>query len=182
MSWELALAWLVAAFCSLLALRLLRLLRRLTAPEPAALLGELLAEVGANAPDSERVRRAAIADLNRRLSDVSFELSLLPARFVALTRICLASGTALALFGYIGASASAHSSSERVLRLLACGAGGLLGAAGVLTVGRVAKRRSAAIRSEWDRSSRETGKALGTSLESLRQGDSLAGPRVRRER
>jgi hypothetical protein len=163
LGWELVLAWLVAAACSLLALRLLRLVQRLSAPDPAALLSELLAEIGANAIDSEVVRLAAIAELNRRLADVSFELGLLPARFTALTRICLASGTALALFGYI--SASARSPIDRVTGLAACAVGGLLGAACVLGIGRAARERSAAIREGWDRSSRDSGKALGTSLE-----------------
>jgi len=165
LSWELFFAWLVAAFCSLLAVRLLRVVRRARAPEPAALLSELLAEVGADAPDSEFVRRAAIAELNRRLSDVSFELGSLPARFTALTRICLASGTALSLFGYIGANPSTRSPLQRVVELVACAASGVVGAACVFAIGRAAKQRSAAIREEWDRSSRETGKQLGTSLE-----------------
>jgi len=34
----------------------------------------------------------------------------------------------------------------------------------------MARHRSAAIRENWDRSSRETGKTLGTSLESARRG------------
>jgi hypothetical protein len=175
LGWQTVLAWLVAACCSLLSLRLMSRLPRLQAPEPSALLSELLSEVGASATDSEFVRSALIADLNQRLSDVSFELELLPARFTALTRICLASGTALALFGYIGASESALTPIERVSRLVACAASGLLGAACILAVGRVAKRRSAAIREGWDRSSRETGKALGTSLEAA--GDSRARAR-----
>src|SRR6185369_15444516 len=102
--WELVFAWLVAALCALLALRLMRVLQRSNPPASAELLRELLFEVGASGFDSEPVRRAAIAELNRRLSDVSFELGSLPARFTALTRICLASGTGLALFGYIGAN------------------------------------------------------------------------------
>ncbi len=166
MGWEIIVAWSVAASCSLLALRLMRRLLRLNAPEPAALLSELLAEVGASAIDSEFVRRALIADLNQRLSDVSFELGLLPARFTALTRICLASDTALALFGYLGESANPRSPFERVLALVACAAAGLFGAACVLAVGRLAKQRSTSIREGWDRSSREAGKTLGTSLES----------------
>ncbi|MEI9951160.1 MAG: hypothetical protein WDO74_19810 [Pseudomonadota bacterium] len=166
MGWEPFLAWLVAACCSLLAVRLMRRLQRWAAPEPAALLSELLAEIGASGQDSEFVQRAAIAELNRRLSDVSFELGSLPARLTALTRICLASGTALALIGYIDAHATARAPIERVLGLVACAAGGLLGAAFVLSVGRVAKGRSGAIREGWDRSSREVGKGLGTSLES----------------
>lgn len=165
MGWQIIVAWLVAAACSLLAARLLSSLRLLSAPEPSTLLTELLAEVGASAADSELVRRAAIADLNQRLADVSFELGLLPARFTALTRICLASGTALALFGYIGANPSERSPIERVATLAACAAGGLLGAGCVLGIGRLAKQRSTAIREAWDRSSRDTGKALGTSLE-----------------
>jgi len=170
LGWEPFIAWLLAAFCSLFAVRVMRGLVRLSAPEAPALLSELLAEVGASAANSEFVQRAAIADLNQRLADVSFELGLLPARFTALTRICLASGTALALFGYIGANASAP--LERVLGLLVCAAGGLFGAACVQGIGRVAKQRSAAIREGWDRASRETGKVLGTSLEALHEGDS----------
>ena len=165
MGWELVFAWLVAAFCALLAVRLMRVLQRSNPPAAAELLSELLAEVGASAFDSELVQRAAIAELNRRLSDVSFELSTLPARFTALTRICLASGTALSLFGYIGANSSARSPLQRIVELAACAASGIVGAACVLTIGRMAKQRSAAIREEWDRSSREAGKRLGTSLE-----------------
>ncbi|HEY3257173.1 MAG TPA: hypothetical protein VGJ91_24615, partial [Polyangiaceae bacterium] len=129
MGWPTLLAWSVAALCSLLAVRLMRGLARLNAPTPAALLSELLLEVGASAPDSELVRRAAIADLNQRLSDISFELGLLPARLTALTRICLASGTGLALFGYIGANEQAGSAGERVVRLVGCVAAGLCGGA-----------------------------------------------------
>jgi len=155
--------------CSLLALRLLRGLRQSSAPAPSALLDELLTEVGAESLDSEFVRQSAIADLNQRLSDVAFELESLPARFTALTRICLASGTALALFGYIGASGEragvAPAPLQRVFGLAMCAAAGLVGAAVVFSVGRMAKQRSSAIREEWDRSSREAGKALGTSLE-----------------
>lgn len=165
MRWELVFAWLVAAVCALLALRLMRVLKRSNPPAAAELLRELLVEVGASGFDSEPIRRAAIAELNRRLSDVSFELGTLPARFTALTRICLASGTALSLFGYIGANSNARSALERVLELVACAASGVFGAACVLTIGRVAKQRSAAIREQWDRSSREAGKQLGTSLE-----------------
>jgi len=169
--WELVIAWSVAGLCSLLALRSLRVLRQLSGPLPGTRLSELLAEVGASAVDSEHVRRAAIADLNRRLSDVSFELGALPARFTALTRICLASGTALALFGYIGSTGNASSPLRRVLELVVCGAGGAVGAAYVHAVGRLAKVRSAAIREAWDRSSRETGKALGTSLAQPARGE-----------
>ena len=164
MGWELVVAWLVAGLCSFLALRLLRVVRRASPPAPAALLAELLSEVGASSVDSEYVRRVAIADLNRRLSDVSFELGSLPARFTALTRICLASGTALALFGYIDSRSSSRPPFESVVALVACAMSGALGAAFVATVGRAARKRSAEIREHWDRSSREAGKALGTSL------------------
>lgn len=180
MRWEIVIAWSVAASCALLALRLLRGLKRSSAPTPAALLRELLAEVGAESADSDWARRAAIAELNRRLSDVSFALGTLPARFTALTRICLASGTALALIGYIGASSNptneavnAPTPLARVVELVTCAASGLVGAAGIITVGRMAKRRSQEMREQWDRTSRETGKVLGTSLESpMRQGTS----------
>jgi hypothetical protein len=171
LGWEPFLAWLSALLCSLLAVRILRSLSPLNAPEAPVLLTELLAELGVSSPDSEFVRRAAIAELNQRLSDVSFELGLLPARFTALTRICLASGTALALFGYIGANARVP--LERMLGPLACAAAGLLGAACVQAIGRVAKERCAAIREAWDRASRETGKVLGTSLEGQQRDHSL---------
>jgi len=128
------------------------------------LLEELCNELGVTDLSSgEAVRRAAIAELNRRLSDVSFELGLLPARLTALTRISLASGTASALFGYIGSSAATP--LERVLGPVACMAGGALSAALVLVIGRAARSRTTQIRERWDRTSRETGKALGTSLE-----------------
>ena len=143
----------------------------MSAPQPSALLSELLAEVGASSVDSESVRRAAIADLNRRLSDVSFELGSLPPRFAALTRICLASGTALALFRYIGAKDEVLGPLERVVSLASCVGGGALGAACVISIGHMAKQRSAVIREQWDRSSRETGKSLGTSLESPERED-----------
>jgi hypothetical protein len=175
--WELVLAWSIAALCALLAARLLGVVRGMSAPGPGALLSELLAEIGASAVDSEFVRRAAIADLNRRLSDVSFELGSLPARFTALTRVCLASGTALALFRYIGANGQPLAPLERVLSLAACAGGGAVGAVCVLTIGRVAKQRSARIREEWDRSSRETGKALGTSLEAAERASEASGGR-----
>ena len=164
MRWELVVVWLVAGACALLAVRSLRGVRRSSPPAASALLDELLEEVGATSVDSESVRRAVIAELNRRLSDVEFELGTLPARFTALTRISLASGTAMALFGYIGGQANPASPLARVLALALCAASGALGAACVATVGRVAKRRCAMIREEWDRSSREVGKVLGTSL------------------
>lgn len=164
--------------CALLAARLLRGLARSRAPEPSSLLSELLAEVGAQSVDSEFARRAAIAELNRRLSDVSFDLQSLPARFTALTRICLASGTALALFGYIGANgndagavgASVPSALSRVFQLALCAGAGVLGAACTFSIGRMAKQQSAAIREDWDRASREVGRALGTSLEAPAHG------------
>ena len=157
-------AWGVGLACALIALRQFRRSASLDAPDVETLQGELRAALGVtdlSAP--EPIRRAAIAELNQRLSDVAFELGGLPARWVALTRISLASGTASALFGYIGSSA--RSPVERVVGLLVCMAGGAVGAAFVLAIGRMAKPRSARIRARWDRVSRETGKVLGTSLE-----------------
>ena len=162
LDWHALVAWSVAAICGVIAAGRLKKTERLRAPEPKALLAELLAESGAAASNSEAVRHSAIADLNQRLADVSFELSLLPARFTALTRISLASGTALALFGYIGATESAQ--LDRAFRLVVCALAGLFGAATVLAIGRTAKRRAQVIREGWDRSSRETGKSLGTTL------------------
>jgi len=165
LGWPVIVAWLVAAICALLATRSTRRLQRVKAPEAAALLAELQAEVGASDAHSEFARRAAIAELNQRLADVSFELDSLPTRLTALTRICLASGTGLALFAYIGEVE--RTALERVLTLAACAAGGLVGTVSVALIGRMAKQQSRQIREGWDRSSREAGKALGTSLASV---------------
>lgn len=155
-------AWLGASACVVSAARHARKAKQLGPPSPDVLLAELLSEQDPQAASSELARRAAIAELNQRLSDVSFELTLLPARLAALTRISLASGMALALLGYIGSSALTP--LDRVLGFVLCALGGLTGAAIVLAIGRTAKQRSAQIRSAWDRASRESGRALGTSL------------------
>jgi hypothetical protein len=160
-------AWLSAGACVASAVRHARKSQKLGPPAPAELLAELLgqsAPEAGSAPTSEPTRRAAIAELNQRLSDVSFELTLLPARLAALTRISLASGMALALLGYIGASSLTP--FERLIGFAVCALAGLTGAAAVSAVGRSAKGQSARIRNAWDRASRETGKALGTSLRS----------------
>ncbi len=162
--WHAPSAWSIAAGCIALAAHQLRGLRRVDAPEPKRLLAELEEEAAPFALDDELRRRALVADLNQRLSDVSFELGLMPARFTALTRIALAGSTGLALFGYIGSSD--RSALERVAGLAICALAGLTGAAGVLLLGRTAKDRSRAIREAWDRSSRETGTAIGAPLES----------------
>lgn len=164
LGWQAPVAWSVALFCVARARRHLKRLANLRAPEPEALLTALLRELGAVDAASEHVRRAAIADLNQRLSDVAFELGLLKARFTALARICLASGTALALFGYIGAME--RPAFERALAVSLCALAGLLGVALVSAIGQMAKVRAAQTREAWDRASRETGKALGTSLAS----------------
>ena len=153
---------LIACGCVLLGWRRSCLLARFTPPAPKSLLDELLAEANTVAPASDVARRLAIAELNQRIADVSFELGLLPATFTALTRISLASGTALALFGFM---ASDH--GELLLRSLEgawCAMSGFVGAGALALIGRSAKRRIATIREAWDRSSREIGKSLGTGL------------------
>jgi len=127
------------------------------------LLEQLLAEASAADFVSPETRRAAIAELNQRIADVSFELALLPATFTALTRISLASGSALALFGFVASTDGEP--MERTLRVAVCAVSGLVGAGAVAAIGRSAKLRVAGIREAWDRSSREIGKALGTGLE-----------------
>jgi hypothetical protein len=127
------------------------------------LLEQLLAEASAADFVNHETRRAAIAELNQRIADVSFELGLLPATFTALTRISLASGSALALFGFMASADSAP--TERTLRVVVCAVSGLVGAGAVAAIGRSAKLRVAGIREAWDRSSREIGKSLGTGLE-----------------
>jgi len=170
-AWPALLALAIGALCAVIAAAQLRKTKRLKAPAAKALLSELLAEVAAPDADAsdatEQCRRAALAELNQRLSDISFELRLLPTRLTALTRISLASGTSLALLGYIGSSG--QPALQRALGLSLCAFGGAGGAALVSAIGRTAKRRAAQIREDWDRSSRETGKALGASLETSQQ-------------
>ena len=138
-------------------------LGRLTPPTAAALLAELAAENPARPGESgaEQQRRAMIADLNQRISDVSFELGLLPATYAALTRVCLASGTALTLLGFLD---WADAPLEGGLRAVVCALSGLVGAGVVSSLGRRAKRTIDQIRESWDRSSRELGKSLNTTL------------------
>ena len=122
-AWYAFSAWFVSGVCVVLAMLRVRRAARLRPPASERLLSELLSENEASESVSERTRQIAIAALNERLSDVEFELSVLPARLIALTRISFASGTGLALFGYIGASES--SAMIRVLGFASCiGAGG----------------------------------------------------------
>jgi hypothetical protein len=160
--WSALFAWLVAIACIALAWRSRRGIERLRPPQKPQLLDELTGGEIATAALSEVARRLAIAELNQRLADVSFELDVLPATYTALIRIALASGTALALVSFIIATDDAP--LVRVLRLAAAALAGLVGAGAIATIGRTAKARISQIREEWDRSSREIGKALGTSL------------------
>jgi hypothetical protein len=164
--WQALAACFIALVCVSRAASHLRRIAALRAAEPGDLLREMLAELGAVAANTEAIRQAAVAELNQRLSDVSFELGLLPARFSALTRVSSSTGMALGLFGYIGATERAL--SERVIGFAVCSLAGLLGAGAVLAIGRTAKVRAVQIREDWDRSSREVGSALGTSLAGAR--------------
>ena len=157
--WQAPSAWLIGIGCLSLAVRQWRGLARLVAPNPRQLLQELLAEVATFELDEEQRRRAVVADLNQRLSDVAFELELLPARFTALTRIALASGSGLALVGYIGSTE--RPAFERVIGLSMCAGAGLVCAGAISNLGRMAKSKAAQIRQAWDRASRDTGTALG---------------------
>jgi hypothetical protein len=163
LGWPTPVAWAIASGCVVLAWRRLSALARLNPPSAKLLLDELLAEASPAEPVTEGMRRAAIAELNQRIADVSFELALLPATFTAFTRISLASGSALALFGFMQ-SADAEP-LQRTLRVAACAVSGLVGAATVAAIGRTARQRVTRIREAWDRSSRELGKSLGTGLE-----------------
>jgi hypothetical protein len=163
LGWPTPTAWVIAFGCVALGWRRRSALARLNPPNPSVLLEQLLAEPSAVDSISDETRRAAIAELNQRIADVSFELGLLPATFTALTRISLASGSALALFGFMESADS--ESMERTLRVAVCAVSGLVGAGVVASIGRSAKLRVAGIREAWDRSSREIGKSLGTGLE-----------------
>jgi hypothetical protein len=126
----------------------------------------LIAELSGDLQNPEELdegaRRLAIADLNLRLADVVFELEVLPATFVALARISLASGVGLAVISAL--SGAEGSPILRAFRVGAAASGGCAGALAVAGFGRAARVRTAQIRQLWDSSSRVVGKALGTSL------------------
>lgn len=156
--WPLLVAWMVIAGCIAIGWRRLSSLTRLEAPSSERLLYQLVGPRGAGTPPLDEVRRAAVAELNQRLSDVAFELDLLPATFTALTRISLASGSALALVAFMQSGECAP--VERTWRVGLCAVSGLVGASVVTMIGRSAKRRVIAVRTAWDRTSREVGKSL----------------------
>ncbi len=133
----------------------------LSPPSSRTLLRELAVDIEPAALD-DVARRLAIAELNQRLSDVSFELEVMPSTFAALVRICLASGSALALVGFLVAPEAPV--TLRAVRLVAAAAAGLCGAIVVAVVGRSAKNDARKIRENWDAASRDIGKALGTTL------------------
>ena len=167
-------AWLIASSAVALGWRRYSSLARLGAPEPTRLLEELSEELPGGQPLTDLARRAAIAELNQRIAEVSFELGLAPALFTALIRISLASGTGLALVLALldGAGGEAW---QRAARVGVCALAGFVGALALANIGRMAKARATRIRADWDRSSREAGKSLGTSLQGARDG---AGARV----
>lgn len=160
--WAALFAWLVTATCSAFAWRKRRGLEQLAPPAAHRLLAELTANESDPEALDDRSRRLTIAELNERLADVAFELELTPAAYTALVRINLASASALALLSFI--LAPDETPLSRVLHLVVAAVAGLVGAAVVLAVGRAAKLRTGQIREDWDRASREIGKALGASL------------------
>lgn len=160
--WPALAAWLSAGGCLSLAWWKLRSLARVTAPSRERLLSELTDNGATDKELGDVARRVAIAELNQRLADIDFELGLLPATFTALVRISLASGSALALIGFL--SSADLLPFERAFRLALAALGGLCGAGAVSLLGRLAKTRAAQIRLDWDRSSRDIGKAFGTEL------------------
>jgi hypothetical protein len=166
--WAVFAAWAAALSCVALGLRRQRRLRRLEPPECVVLLRDLLGDLHAHdGPNelgqiAERTQRMAIAELNQRLHDVSFELGLLPATFTALVRISLAAGSSCALLGFV--AAGSDPAMTRALQFFCAIFGGALGAATVAAIGRMAKSQAALIRERWDSSSRVVGKALGTRV------------------
>ena len=166
--WRVPAATLISAACIALAWRRSAKLAGLAPPAPTALLAELDAESPATVGESgaEQKRLAMIAELNQRLADVSFELGLLPALFTALTRVCLASGTALTLLGFLD---WAQAPLNGGVRGFMCALSGLVGAGVVSALGRRAKRDVERTRQAWDRSSRELGRSLQTSLTASRE-------------
>lgn len=163
--WPVLVEWALVLTCTMLAWRRLAGLRQLNPPDPRRLLRELTRELdspGSAAPFDASTRRAALAELNQRLSDVAFALGVLPATFTALTRICIASGTALALAGFL--QVADRTAVARSAQAAVCALSGFVGAGISAAIGRAAQRRAANLRETWDRASRELGKALRTSL------------------
>jgi len=156
-------AWVVAAVCVALAWRQRAKIERLVPPRGPELLRELLSEHGELSSLDELARQRIVADLNERLADVAFGLRQLPATFTALIRISLASGTALALFGFL--ANPQMSALSRAIGLGGAAAAGLFAAGMVSFVGRSANQRGQAVRQDWDQVSREAGKTIGASLE-----------------
>jgi hypothetical protein len=164
MGWRTPLSWLIALGCIALAWRRFSAIEGLRPPAASMLLDELTYDLGSELALSDQSRRFAIAELNQRIGDVSFALGLLPSTFTALIRISLASGSALALLGFMDLG-NAPSLLETGLRAGVCAVSGFVGAGVVAAIGRAAKQRASEIRLEWDRASRELGKELGTTLE-----------------
>ncbi|HEY3667634.1 MAG TPA: hypothetical protein VGL19_16635 [Polyangiaceae bacterium] len=162
LGWPALTAGLVALAAVALAWRRFALLDRLRPPAVSILL-EQLRDASSDVPlEPEQARVLAVAELNQRIMDLAFELGLLPATFTAMTRIALASGSGLALFAFIHEDGA--QGAVRTTRVVLCAMSGLVGAGAVAAIGRAAKQRVARIREEWDRSSREIGKSLGTGL------------------
>ena len=159
--WRAPLAWLIALACIWFAWRRFSQLGALEPPAASELLHSLHEELGLEAARNDVEREALIVELNQRISDVAFQMRLLPATYTALLRICLASGSALALFGFLDL---ARAPLESALKAGVCALSGLVGAGGVALIGRWARSRVTDIRAAWDRASREVGKSLGTSL------------------
>jgi hypothetical protein len=159
--WAALFAWVIALGAVLLAVRKRRQVKQLAPPNSQNLLLELGSD-GALDQD-QRARALAVAELNQRLGDVAFELELMPATFTALTRICLASGSGLALFALV--TSPELTPLARAVRLAIAAFAGLVGAGLVAAVGRAAKAQARRIRENWDSASRDVGKALGVSLE-----------------
>jgi hypothetical protein len=141
-------------------------LARLAPPDRKRLLRELTDETADPEALDGTQQRLALAELNQRLADVSFELGVLPATYTALIRISLASGSALALVSFMTTPELA--AIDRTLRLAIAALAGLVGAGVVGAIGRAAKQQSLQIKEKWDASSRDIGKALGTSLAGAR--------------
>jgi hypothetical protein len=169
-------AWLCAITCVSLGWRKLRGLASLAPPPRRELLLELIGADTKPEDLAEEARRGAIAELNQRLADVAFELEAWPAMLGSLARISLASGSALALASFL-MPPDAERPLRLALRLALAAFGGLVGGAGVLLTGRSAKIITRQIRADWDVSSREIAKVLGTALAAAAEVRSIRGIR-----
>lgn len=137
-------AWLVAALCVGVMLRVAFRIGSLERPTVAELLARVAA-TSAEAADGPAREQATLAELDEQVRDIERESQLGPELPQGLARATLATGTALAI---IAAIAPQELSPRLTYAALAFSAG-VAGAVGVALAGRWAKVKSREVRAYW---------------------------------